>query len=390
MKLLIKVNNTETGMYYHRLRVPFERMANTMPVQIEETQLNDKGQSVVMREIPQDVLRRYDAVIFSRQIETDHTSTDTMNYLQSNGVKVIFDIDDYWNIESGHKLAKAYKEEGISEQMLTCIKGADLVFTPTPYLTEAVKQHNPNAYTIKTCIDIERPQWTSTATESPLKRFGWVGGVHHIGDIKLMEKSINKVHQKLEGYQFCLGGFNYAKKTYTHQGKTYVSQQSEEYVDIERVFTGNYNFTDPDYKEYLLNYTKIAEHVSYFQNYRRLWAKDINNYATLYDELDICLVPLSGNGLFNQYKSELKLIEAGAKGKMCIVSRVKPYTLIPDEYVHFVDSSDMIGWYKAIKYCIDNPEYVKEKALALKEHIKDNYNLDKENEKRFNLIKAIL
>lgn len=374
-------------MWYHRLLVPFKALGEKYGIQVDLVS-DENGRNGIL-DISIEQLSTYDAVIFSRIIHEGNETLLTAAHIHQCGVKVIIDIDDFWHIDPTHKLAKAYKDQEIPKKTELSLNVADLVFTPTPYLTEAVRNHTNKVHTIKTCID-NSTQWTSTATSSTLNRFGWIGGVHHSNDIKILEKSINKVYQKLTGFQFCVGGFNYKEEKMIVQGKPYLKQQSAEYLEIEKIFTGNYNFVDEEYKKYLLEYINIAEHISYYKPYRRLWAKDLDNYGRLYDDLDICLVPLANTGKFNQYKSELKLIEAGTKGKMCIVSKVKPYTLIPEDCVHFIDPSDMNGWYKAIKYCIENPEYVKDKANKLQEYIKTNYVLSEQNELRYNLIKQML
>ena len=74
---------------------------------------------------------------------------------------------------------------------------------------------------------------------------------------------------------------------------------------------------------------------------------------------------------------------------MAIVSKVKPYTLIPDECVHFIETSDLKGWYKAMRYCLENPNYVKEKREALNKYILANYNLSTEVKKRYEIIKEV-
>lgn len=363
-------------MYYHRLQVPFARMANIYNVEINQT--TDR-----IIDVDNQKLKQYDAVVFSRCIETNGTNQQTINKLRRLGIKIIFDIDDYWHLENTHHLFSQYKEAKISQQTIEAMSVADLVFTPTPYLTGATRKHTDKSYTIKTCVNERESQWQSTPTDSNLTRFGWIGGIHHLTDINLLEKSISKVHQKLLGYQLCVGGFSSYNTT--------AGMANKEYVDIEKVFTSNYTSTDSFYKDFLYQYSPtLPDHLSYFKNYRRLWSKDINNYGRLYDEIDIALVPLNSSGLFNQYKSELKLIEAGTKGKMAIVSKVKPYTIIPDECVHFIEPGDINGWYKAIKYCLENPSYVKEKAQALQNYIKENYKLDEQNELRYNLIKNCL
>lgn len=362
-------------MYKHRLETPFHKMSEIFPVTVEATP-NRIG------EISVSDIKKYDAVVFSRSIEIDGTTDITCRYLRDNGVKIIFDIDDYWNLETTHYLYPAYKHHNIAEQAVNAIKQADLIFTPTPYLTEAVSKHNPNVYTIKTALNNEEEQWSSTEISNSLTRFGWIGGIYHLQDIKLLEKSIQEIHQKLNGYQLCVGGFSSEK---TDKGIS-----NGEYVEIEKIFTSNYKAVDFEYKCFLECYNRsLPDHISYYKNYRRLWSKDINNYGSLYNEIDISLVPLSSRGLFNQYKSELKLIEAGTKGKMAIVSRTKPYDLIPEDCVHFIDNHDIKGWYKAVKYCLENPSYVKEKSYSLHEYIKTNYSLHDEVKNRYDLIKQV-
>lgn len=388
MKILIS-NYTdprigETGMYYHRIKKPFEHLTANYSVQAEVTPSR-------IKEIESNKLQQYDAVMFSRNVETNGTGTATINYLHSLGLKVIIDIDDYWHVDSNHSMFKGNKEANIGKQVEMELSYADLIFTPTPFLTEAVRRLNNNTFTIKTCLSKES-QWTTTKTESNLTRFGWIGGIHHLVDIKILEKSFKKVYEKCtqDKFQLCVGGFNARKQIVTHGGQLYEAHTNNEYIEIEKIFTSNYkNIKDEDYKKYLLEYTSVAEHISYFKNYRRLWAKDIDNYGNLYNDIDIALVPLNSTGLFNQYKSELKLIEAGTKGKMAIVSRVKPYNLLPDEVVHFIDPSDLNGWYKAIKYCLANPSYVQEKSALLKAYIEKYYVMEEQNDLRYNLIKRV-
>lgn len=374
MRILAKVDNKHTGMYYHRVASPFSRMNETYTYQFEAIETETK-----ITHVQESDLAKFDAVFYSRTIELDGTTDTTCDYLHLNGKKIIFDIDDYWHLEPTHYLAKSYKYNRIPEQTLQAIKRADLIFCPTPYMAEVIRPHNSNVHVVKTAINPNEGQWASKSISSDLTRFGWIGGIHHLNDIKVLEKSISKVHQGLRNYQLCVGGYSYDGKN------------NGEYLEIEKIFTSNYKVTDHHYNDFLFQYSRsLPDHLSYFKNYRRLWDRDVNNYGRIYDEIDVSLVPLANTGRFNQYKSELKLIEAGTKGKMAIVSKVKPYTLVPDEVVHFIEPGDISGWYKAIKYCLENKEYVKEKAQALKEYIRENYNLDAENKKRYELIKSIL
>lgn len=390
MNILVNIKNPGSGMYYHRVRTPLEALCNKEGWAAVETETKTEEGKIYyakMSSYPKEYLSQFQYVYVSRSLDWDNDQQKEIDHIKDCGCKLVVDIDDYWHLDKYHHEYHRYNKTKVPQKTEQLLNEADLVTTPTEVLTEKCREFNPNSHTLKTCIDTSHPQWQSKSISSSLMRFGWIGGIHHERDLTLLQNEIKDVHENLTGYQICLGGFSTEKKyVYTTKG---TKQYREEhltnpfYLQAEKVFTCNYRALEPHYRDWLLEYNRsLPDHISYYQPYRRLWDRDVNNYGKLYDEIDVLLVPLFKGSIFNRYKSELKLIEAGTKGKMAIVSRTEPYTIVPDSVVHFVNPGDVGGWYQAIKYCLDNPNYVKEKALALNEYIKINYNLEAENEKR--------
>ena len=111
------------------------------------------------------------------------------------------------------------------------------------------------------------------------------------------------------------------------------------------------------------------------------------SYCTHYNDIDVLLVPLDSN-VFNLYKSELKLIEAGMLNKAVIVSDYGPYKIgtesfidknskiVPNGNCILIDNSKSDEeWAIAIELLVNNPEYVETLRKNLHNSIKDKYDL---------------
>ncbi len=99
----------------------------------------------------------------------------------------------------------------------------------------------------------------------------------------------------------------------------------------------------------------------------------------MYNEADVCLAPLKNNNLFNFYKSNLKVIEAGAHHCPIIASNYGPYTIDDIEGKLdgkqkgiLVNESDNKGWYNAMKFYVDNPDLMREHGENLFNYVKEN------------------
>jgi hypothetical protein len=114
--------------------------------------------------------------------------------------------------------------------------------------------------------------------------------------------------------------------------------------------------------------------------YSRLYARDVNSYMRLYNEIDVALIPLEQN-LFNTCKSELKMIEAGVMGKACITNEVSPYILsFTDRNAFKVNKKNT--FYDGIKFFLNNKQAIKDYAYELEQTINERYNMEKINKTR--------
>ncbi len=320
-----------------------------------------------------DKLKEYQIAVLCREINAQGTGVKIINRLQGLGLKVVLDVDDYWILPSSHKLRRAYEHYDIRKLILDNVRAADYVTTPNKLLAQYISHENSKVLVLPNCIDTFQPQFKIEKVESDRMRFGWVGGVYHREDIQPIERSFEKLWRDKElknKWQLCVGGFNV----------------NDEYKAIEKIFTCNYKFFDTDYQDYLESFTPLIEHASNNQPYRRLWAKSAFEYISMYNELDVALVPLKDNN-FNTCKSALKIIEAAAMGKCVIVNDTHPYKQICNSQNSIVISHSRPHkeWYEAIKHLINNPFKAQDLANQLTIDCHREFNINKITKERKDL-----
>ncbi len=246
--------------------------------------------------------------------------------LKSHGVRLILDNDDYWVLNPENPARKLY-EAYYGPDIKKTIKIADVIWTPSKYLAKLMQNENSKATIefVNNAIDTTERQWAEQSKRrSSAVRFGYVGALAHIHDVKSI------------GYDF--------SNVYTF------GVEGMEYDDILK-----YNKTSPP--------------------------RDIWNYGKLYKEFDVSLVPLVGNR-FNWSKSDLKITEAASTNTAVIASNTKPYnsTIIHGETGLLASNPE--EWAD----CIDmmDKKLSKKLAINLYESLKDSpdHNLDLVNQKR--------
>ncbi len=253
------------------------------------------------------------------------------------GFKICLDIDDYWNLDEHHILYDLYKEEDFAGQQIRQIIGADLVFTTNERLAQEIELINPNVHVLPNAIpkkgqfDIEREPYYLT-------RLFWQGSITHTQDIELIEKPIEALGTLSKQIKMVMGGY---------------TENIAEWDFMARVFTGNLK-----------------------HQYRLLPAMPVTEYYAMYAHADICLIPLV-NSRFNRMKSNLKVLEAANLGLPVIASNVHPYQDMPLLYCKC--SSD---WVKHITRLVKSRKRAKEAGAELKEFCEENYNFDKINRER--------
>ena len=335
MKILIITSKELTGLNYHRQIVPHKQLVE-----------NHEGYRVSYAEhldlVTDEELKDFQIVSFLRIIDVAGNTNKIVKRAKDAGCKTILDIDDYWHLPATHQLNQSYLEHKIAEQTVESIKAVDYITTTTEFFADKIKELNDNVIVFPNSIYDKEEQFNLEPVESDRIRLGWIGGVFHFWDLALMRWGIQDVYKTVnkDKYQFCLGGYN------------------KQYDSYERLFTVNGKYTSTD-------------------RYKRLHGLAANKYATMYNDIDVALVPLNTDP-FSGYKSQIKIIEAGWFKKPVIVSSVMPYLIDCNKSnsIPVLPSKSNDGWGIAMKSMIHNKNRREDLAEQLHEDVKAKYDMN--------------
>lgn len=323
------------GCAYHRIEIPMHNLEGF-----------ERAQSTVLDGIEDELLKRVSLVVMSRD-SCVSDATGQIERLKRLNIPYVVDIDDYWKLNKEHLLYKTFDET--ANRWIELMKGAAAVTTTHARLAGKIQHHNKNVVVVPNAIDVHQPQWKYVQKQFDAPTFGWVGGTHHLPDLEIMKPAFHQmvVEDKL---QIVLGGW---------------SATNDVYKIYEYWMTGG----------------------GKYEKYRRVKGEDVYNYGLIYDFMDVCIVPLL-ESKFTACKSNLKLLEAGFKGKACIVSRVAPYIDdFTDKEVLFVDTK--YDWYKQMLSMHENKTLIFDKREALTEKVQE-YEIKKINPIREQLYNTII
>jgi len=327
MKLLILTDGIN-GVVYHRLFTPHLRM------QID-------GQAdVSVCQSPEEWLtldyKQFDLIIFSRWLGTKHY--DVLKKIADSGTPYVVDIDDHWILPKYNPAYWAYRK-GIKQCVKDSINYADAVITTTPALAKEIRAINEKVIIASNCLDYTHKQWEAEPMERTDKvKVGWVGGVTHEEDLKLIADQIKGMD-----IEFYICGYT----------------PGEIWNRIAKSM--------PD--------AKIVEGTSVFE------------YGEVYRHFDFVVAPLQDNK-FNNCKSELKIVEASAYKKPIICSAVYPYLYHGDnDGVLFVQHNE---WRTAIQKLVDAGRSVRESmGVSNYDYCQKHHNLELHNLTRLQLYKSL-
>lgn len=330
MRILAYVSGN-SGPSYHRCIMPLLHMKDvdvfiTNDLQIEHFET-----------------KQPDIFMYNR-ILPDHALPVIAELQQKYGFKICVDIDDYWELDEHHVMYPEYIEREFASKQIQHLRDADVVLATHQRLAEEVKAFNdnvhvcPNAIPHKGQFDIEREPYYLT-------RLFWQGSVTHRPDIELLATPIER-----------LGSIS---------GK------------IKMIMAG-YQEDEPEWYEMALTYTAQTKH-----QYKLVPGQHVTKYYQAYAEADICLVPLV-NSRFNRHKSNLKVLEAANLGLPVIASNVHPYIGMP--LLFCKHSGD---WVKHITRLVKNRGARRDTGHKLKEYCDLNFNFDKINEERRQILEHV-
>jgi glycosyltransferase involved in cell wall biosynthesis len=201
-------------------------------------------------------------------------SHDVLKRITDAGKPYVIDVDDYWVLPKYNPAYWAYRK-GIKNSIKDAINYADAVFCTTQKLANEVRTINENVYIVPNCLDTSHNQWKQPKEKNERVKIGWVGGITHEEDLKLIADDINSMD-----VDFYICGYT----------------PSDHWNNIVK----------------LIPKANIVQGTSVFE------------YGEVYKHFDFVLAPLQDNH-FNNCKSELKIVEAAAYSIPIICSAVYPY-----------------------------------------------------------------
>ena len=356
------------------------------------------------------VFNNYDIVYFHSFIHmvSHERNLERIEWLKKQGIKVVMDIDDFWNVDQRHPMYHQIKNNKIAEKKVQFLKAADYITCTTDYFANEIRKrlNTKNVFVFPNAVNDEEEQFKPNPLQSDRLRFGWLGGSSHLTDLELLKSVFGTIQNEYKDKtQFVLCGFDLRGTIHEINKATgQVTQrpiQPHESVwsKYENIFTSNYTVLDEKQKGFLLTYTQ-ADYPSLDVPYVRRWTQDISKYALNYNYFDVSLAPLVESH-FNSCKSQLKVIEAGFHKKALIASETMPYTLDLVSAVNegkFNDNGNALlvstkknhkDWAKHMKRLIDNPNMVEDLGNRLYETVKDKYALKNVCKDRVQFFKSI-
>ncbi len=185
--------------------------------------------------------------------------------------KVIADIDDTWDLET-----KFARSVFVSQHL--CLF-ADHVICSTDYLVDQLKEFNPNVTVIPNLIPFGHGQFQPRIKRHSKLRVGLGGSISHLEDYLSLKGTIK-------------------------------------YLEKQQWFRDNCEFAIIGYYAKDPRWQKVA---SMFKNVKLFGQKSPEEYMSLYDELDVMLLPLLDTPM-NRGRSNLKIWECICKNVIPIVS----------------------------------------------------------------------
>ena len=350
--------------------------------------------------------KKYQIVHFHRSFGNIDQCPQIIKNLQSLGIIVVADIDDYWLPTKEHPIHQLIVENKMNQKIVDNLKASDYVITTTEIFANEIRKFNKNVIVLPNAIDPKEPQFNQPTPPSDKIRVGWLGGSSHLHDLKLLDGMVNKLTPIQEKLQYYVCGFDIRgtvtelNKQTGEQKQRPIKPEETVWVRYEEIFTNNYKIITPEYKLFLDKFEEGEYPAIKNENYVRVWTRPVEQYAKNYSNFDISLAPIK-NHIFNRMKSQLKVIEAGFYKKALIASNVGPYTI---DLKHALDKGNFTNgnallvnennnhsdWAKNIKKLVENPNMITDLGEKLYETVKDKYDLNQVTHERASFYKSLI
>lgn len=176
----------ESGVTYHRLKVPFERlMRQGFPVRFvmnTEQMMNLRGETT-------------SHIVISRGMGFN-SYEDFKRECEKQRVMIIVDQDDWWHLDEHNPAYNIYEKGGHRKMITETIKIADEVWVTNKKVMKEVERvtRKPRIRIVSNAIDFDTTNFNYTPREFDDVRFGYVGGTSHLEDLKTMNYDFKDKH----------------------------------------------------------------------------------------------------------------------------------------------------------------------------------------------------
>lgn len=334
MRILVLMDSA-SGVSFHRLFTPYARLQATHDVTVEVSQTPNTWVNIDFK--------KYDVVVFNRWLSV--AQYNILEILNKLDIPFICDVDDYWVVPKSNPAYQMYKKI-IKNACKDAIYNATHITTSTTILESKIHELNKNTTVLPNALDLSQNQWNEAKRVNEKLTIGWVGGITHLEDLKQVGESVKEFCEQKNAI-FYMAGYH---------------PEHREWQLCEKAITGK----------------PIDQRPEWFKTIRGTTPTD---YGSAYSLFDFCIAPLQQTN-FNQYKSELKIVEAAAYKLPIIVSDVNPYSLHhKNKGVLFARNEN--EWFDML--CS-----VSELDGQLNfDYCNEHHNLDTINKKRFELLKSL-
>lgn len=263
---------------------------------------------------------------------------DKLREYKLAGVKIWIDQDDHFILSANHVLKETYRVNGMAERFKALLDLADVVTVTNDFLAKELSPYTKGeVVVVPNALTYDEGQFTKSTDVESATPLVYVGGNTHLHDLELVRKA-------LPINELTIGG---------------VSQGCAVWQEVTKRFKGV--STKPQ--------------------------QTLDTYMSLYDGHKIALAPLEKN-TFNMCKSNLKILEAAAKGLPIICSKTLPYYNDLDKDVVIFGNSEN-SWRSAVTKLLKDEVYRQEKAQQLAEHCRTHYQMKDANNIRRQIIESL-
>lgn len=286
-----------------------------------------------------------DVVVFNPFLPFKTTPELEWETVRKYAKVVICDTDDMWRLPNYHILYGSIQRTRplmpsthmtYDDYVEYCIKEADVVTTTTEYMKRQLTPYNENVEVFPNALDLNQPQFKVDRKPYDRLRIGYMGSTTHVFDVEQLKRPLKKLWENYQGqFEIVIAGLpleasEHEKKIMEEAPKGTVFTNWAEIM--KDTLTGGGVIPD--------EYVTVLPY------------KNSDEYATMFNEFDISLIPVIGNN-FNNCKSPLKLVESCLMRTIPIVSYESPYKEVIEGEDWFWTVKSPNDWYNHLSRLLD-------------------------------------